>query len=65
MRDLLDHNINMNSKILDDYKLAWDSFEAIEEFYFNFLQVLKGFKGKNEEVSDPHACPQSVCVHCM
>ena len=42
-------SLNMNSKILDDYILAWDSFEAIEEFYFNFLQVSKGFKGKNEE----------------
>ena len=30
-------SLNMNSKILDDYTLAWNSFEAIEEFYFNFL----------------------------
>lgn len=42
-------SLNMNSKILEDYTLTWNSFESLEEFYSNFLQVMKGFKGKDEE----------------
>ena len=42
-------SLNVNSKILDDYTVAWNSFEAMKEFYFYFLEVLKGFKGQNEE----------------
>ena len=42
-------SLNMNSKILEDYTLTWNSFESLEEFYSNFLQVMKGFKGKDDE----------------
>ena len=42
-------SLNVNSKILDDYTVAWNSFVAMEEFYFHFLEVLKGFKAQNEE----------------
>jgi len=42
-------SLNVNSKILDDYTVAWNSFVAMKEFYFHFLEVLKGFKAQNEE----------------
>ena len=41
-------SLNVNSKILDDYTVAWNSFEAMKEFYL-FFGGIKGFKGQNEE----------------
>lgn len=42
-------SLNMNSKILQDYTLVYDSFEAMLDFYEIMNNVFKGFKGQNDE----------------